>query len=794
VLLGRLRIRSRLALLILVPLIAALIQTIAAATAFNDRATRAADTARRVEAGSQVAALMTAMEQERLTAVGLLLKQVDRREFLLAEATTQDAVTAVSQLGLPTVDTNLPTLGHLVELRQGILAGMIRPVDVIIAYSQIAISVLDSVRLIDAVDGDTPQGQGATALDGIMRGLEGYTAVMASMIAGRTPDIKLAYVDGLGLLLEGGSRFNLYATPDQVAIFGIAQQAVNNRLGPGFNDAMVSTPSASIHILDTPPSYRDVAGLSNGVGLYLESKVINDTLATANAAQQRAQTQVALFVGLSIVLILIAILLAYAVARSVAIPVRRLTRSADSVATLAESELVRVADDDTGDPDPVRLRPIAVAGRDEIADFARAFSRVQETAARLVERQVASRRNVALMLGHVGRRTQNLVGRQISLIDRLEAQESEPDRLGDLYRLDHISSRLRRNASSLVVISGTSDAGEHITPVALDEVVRIGLAEIEDYTRVDVRVPPTVHVGPALVNDLVLLLAELMENATGFSPPGTRVGVSALPIPHGLRIQVIDHGIGMTQERIVEENARLTHRERLDLAPTEVLGLFVVGRLARRHGLSVWLAETPGGGVTAAVDVPARLLLGGPAPAAPARTGRRTPVAAGVRAAIEQSPQEQDLLSRASVSMREIQPWNAFATRPALPAGDWPKPVVPRESSWSATPPPMYPPAFSVPAQGRAIVAGSPRPVIPRPRVEPDFAGVAAGYAEPRSSTLARRVPGASLQALEGAGPAAPSPSQATRPASADEVRDSLAQFEFGIARAEREAQQGDRR
>ncbi len=144
---------------------------------------------------------------------------------------------------------------------------------------------------------------------------------------------------------------------------------------------------------------------------------------------------------------------------------------------------------------------------------------MQGTAARLVERQVVSRQNVAQMFGHVGRRTQNLVGRQLTLIDRLERQEADPSRLQHLYQLDHISSRLRRSASSLVVLSGSAGADSHVAPLPLADVVRLALGEIEDYTRVDVRVPTDIAVAPAVIGDLVLALAELMENATTFSPP-----------------------------------------------------------------------------------------------------------------------------------------------------------------------------------------------------------------------------------------------------------------------------------
>src|SRR5439155_10405367 len=157
--------------------------------------------------------------------------------------------------------------------------------------------------------------------------------------------------------------------------------------------------------------------------------------------------------------------------------------SADRVARVSEAELTRVADDESDSPTPMQLEPVDISARDEVGDLARAFERVQGTAVRMVERQVASRRNVAQMFGHVGRRTQNLVGRQIALIDRLERDESDPDRLEYLYRLDHVSSRLRRNAGSLVVLSGATGANEQHEPVALADVVRLALAEIEDFVR-----------------------------------------------------------------------------------------------------------------------------------------------------------------------------------------------------------------------------------------------------------------------------------------------------------------------
>jgi hypothetical protein len=443
-----------------------------------------------------------------------------------------------------------------------------------------------------------------------------------------------------------------------------------------------------------------------------------------------------------------------------------------------------VADDDSAEVEPPRLAPIEVVGRDELADFARAFGRVQETAARLVERQVVSRRNVAMMFRHVGRRTQNLVGRQISLIDRLESEETEPNRLRELYRLDHMSSRLRRSASSLVVLSGATTSDEHVAPAAIDDVVRLGLAEIEDYTRVDIDIRTPVRVAPALINDLVLLLAELMENATGFSPPGTRVVVSAVSTPDGARISVIDQGLGMSPDQFTEENARLTRRERLDLAPTEVLGLFVVGRLARRHGLQVVLSPTAGGGVTAAVDLPAALLTDrSVAPAVPfaPRVGPAPAPTAPLAFAVD--PQAID---RAARTMRELRPWNAFDTA-GRTATDIRTADV--RTTDVRTTDVRTPDIRTVDVRATGVRPADVRshPPIPTQRTAPSTAD-ASTVGQP-SSTLNRRVPGATLQSLQAAGPARPA-SMATP--SADEARDSLAQFESGVARAMRDMDQGE--
>ncbi|MFY1588212.1 nitrate- and nitrite sensing domain-containing protein [Micromonospora sp. WMMD734] len=840
-LLGRLRIRGKLALLVVVPLLCMAGLTVPVVWERATEAQRAGDTADRVRIASRVGTILQHLQQERLLAVGLLLGQVQRTDLVQKIAEVDDRVADLrSDLGddLPAeVDTALDGVRQLATLRTAAVAGQTGPDQLMAGYGPVNTALIDSLRLRLNADTRTPAGRQVLALDGLLRTGESLSAgaTLIVLVAARpNAQTVTAYVANFAVLSDESARLQALVTPEQLDLLTLEEIAVANRTGPNFIDQSAVDPATAIGALDVATLFPTVGSMIT-LGQFVEKKLAADV-----TAEVRADRQVALagayWVTLLMVTILIAvILLTMAVGRAVARPLTRLTRSADRVARVAESELVRVADDESETTPPVRLDPVDVGARDEIGDLARAFERVQNTAARLVERQVASRRNVAQMFGHVGRRTQNLVGRQIALIDRLEQQETEPGRLEHLYRLDHISSRLRRNAGSLVVLSGATGDDAHVAPVPVADVVRLALGEIEDYTRVDVQVPPEVVAAPAIVGDLVLTLAELMENATVFSPPHTRVVVTAETTDDGARLAVIDQGIGMSGQRLAEENARFTRRERLDLAPSEVLGLFVVGRLARRHGWTVELAATPGGGVTASLALPGSALArpatgrGGepvnrvalpsrerpvttppaglptrerPGPTGPAtgpgtdvplRTGR-TPVvldagparptvdAASARPVVDATALpgfDPTLLSKATRSMAATGPWDAFSTAPAdqepsrTSGGD---PDVARptgEPAGTTTVPP---------ARGTAPVADAPRPAVPQAVGLPTVGQTTAPTADRPAPLpgIRQRVPGASLPRT------APvvGPVDGSR-ADPDAARALVEQFQSGVHRAE---------
>ena len=235
--------------------------------------------------------------------------------------------------------------------------------------------------------------------------------------------------------------------------------------------------------------------------------------------------------------------------------------------------------------------------RDEIGDLADAFNRVQTTAAALLERQVLSRRNVAEMFGNVGRRVSNLTARQLALIDAVERGETDPELLDRLYRIDHLAVRLQRNADSLMLLAGIRETGLDDGPTALTNVVRAALGQIEGYQRVSPRGRRRCD-GRARHRrrpdaDARRTAGERRDVLPRAQPRRGRP-VRARAAERRRSIEISDHGLGMSAERLAEENARLIRRERLDLVPTKVLGLFVVGSLARRWGISVTLIPHPG--------------------------------------------------------------------------------------------------------------------------------------------------------------------------------------------------------
>ncbi|MEP6660622.1 MAG: ATP-binding protein [Acidimicrobiales bacterium] len=309
-------------------------------------------------------------------------------------------------------------------------------------------------------------------------------------------------------------------------------------------------------------------------------------------------------VGLAGLSLLVGIMVIRAISR----PLRRLTAKANAIAEHGLPDAVAAAQEGSSAPPPA----ITVDTRDEIADLANAMTAMQSTALDLAVEQAMMRRNVAEMFVNLGRRNQGLLSRQLSFITELEQNERNTDTLDNLFRLDHLATRMRRNAESLLVLAGAEPARTWSKPVSVSDVVRSALSEIESYERVDLTNMEEATIRGHAAADLSHLLAEVLENATTFSPPTTRVTVVGKRRPEGYLISVVDQGIGMAPSDLAEANRRIAETARFDQAPSKVLGLYVVGRLASRHEISITLDESPAGGVAAKVVVPYELLEGAP--------------------------------------------------------------------------------------------------------------------------------------------------------------------------------------
>ncbi|WDQ02395.1 nitrate- and nitrite sensing domain-containing protein [Micromonospora chalcea] len=332
--------------------------------------------------------------------------------------------------------------------------------------------------------------------------------------------------------------------------------------------------------------------------------------------------------GLGLLAVIASVVVSITTARSL---VRQLERLREAAFNLAHERLPSVVERlGRGDEvDVAREAPPLQFGDDEIGQVGKAFNVVQETAVRTAVEQAELRRSVRDVFLSLARRTQALVHRQLTLLDAMERREHDAEELEDLFRVDHLATRMRRNAENLIVLSGSTPGRAWRRNVPMVDVVRGAVAEVEDYTRVTVRPLGEVSLTGRAVGDVIHLLAELIENGLSFSPPQTTVEVRGQLVANGFAIEIEDRGLGMSPDELAAANARIVDRSELNLADAARLGLFVVSRLTERHGVKVQLKESAYGGTTAVVLIPRELITADGADAAEAlpAPGTALPVA-----------------------------------------------------------------------------------------------------------------------------------------------------------------------
>jgi signal transduction histidine kinase len=291
--------------------------------------------------------------------------------------------------------------------------------------------------------------------------------------------------------------------------------------------------------------------------------------------------------------------------------VRRLTTLRQSALDLAHDRLpnvmARLRDGESVDVDAEA--PQTQASADEIDQVAQAFGVVHRTAVQAAVDESKLRRGISDVFRNLARRNQSLLHRQLGLLDGMERRAEEPEQLEDLFRIDHLTTRMRRHAEGLIILSGDSPGRSWSQPVPFIDVLRAAVAEVEDYTRIQVETRTKAALAGHAVADVVHMLAELLENAAVYSPPTTMVRIQGELVGRGFAIEVEDRGLGLSDEQLAEINGNLANVPAFDLAESDRLGLFITARLAHRHDIRVTLRPSPFGGTTAIVIIPMDLVV-----------------------------------------------------------------------------------------------------------------------------------------------------------------------------------------
>jgi HAMP domain-containing protein len=405
------------------------------------------------------------------------------------------------------------------------------------------------------------------------------------------------------------SEFQAAATPEQREVFVQTVVGPEVQRAKELQNTVVASEGNGKLAVD-PNQWWTVTSaeidLMHQVAQRLGASAVSRSRAIENSANLRAGVD-----SLAVLLVLaLAAGLSLMVARSMLRPLRLLERSAKDVAQNRLPGVVAKLQRSSGEAPDLshEIEPVTVPSRDEVGEVAAAFNAVNEVAVRVAAEQAALRMSIGDIFLNLARRSQALIDRQLELIDELE-EEADSRTLASLFQLDHLATRMRRNAENLIVLSGAEPPRRWTQPIPLGEVIRGAIAEVEDYQRValvpmeDVAVPG--HAGA----DIIHLLSELIENATSFSPPGTVVRVGGQPAATGYIVEVEDRGLGMSDEELQEANERLANPPAIDFAVSRMLGLFVVSRLARRYGIRVQLRHSSYGGITAMVMLPASVVL-----------------------------------------------------------------------------------------------------------------------------------------------------------------------------------------
>ncbi|TCO60627.1 sensor histidine kinase [Actinocrispum wychmicini] len=615
-------VRGKLAVVLIMPALVAIALGTSRVSAELDRAAQAGVLQDRNDLVAASTALTHQLQRERDLATRYVAsgRTTGRAELLAQQAAVDQA--------LPDVRTGLATLGAQDEGNRGRaeeaahrLAGLpairsradspaVGERSLQAAYTDVISVLLPLTGTVAQATDDTSVQRTSAALSAVGRVIE-QVKVEQSVLLGATGKARLA-ADGadavrLAQAREQGSLadFAATATAEQRKLYSDVVDGSDTVLRTQLMTTALSSPDG--FGID-PADWDQVSQAVAERMIRYESDLLDAQHQAAqrlgDEAKTSSLTDAAMVIGALLAAFAVTLYLASLLLR----PLWILRRRALEVAGTELPEAIQRIEEG-GASAAVSVAPVPVRSQEEIGDTARAFDAVHSAAVELATKQALLRTNVNDIFVNLSRRTQNLVEQQLTLIDQMEDGEQEPAAMDRLFRLDHLATRMRRNSENLLILAGVGLGRGSSGPVGVAEVLRAAVSEVEQYQRVVIRQVPPVAVQGTVAQDLVHLLAELLDNATVFSPPGSEVVLDARLTPSDeLIVEVVDEGIGVAD--VTGMNQRLAEPPEVDAAVSRRLGLFVVSRLAARHGVTVRLVDNAGGikGTTAQVLVPAQSL------------------------------------------------------------------------------------------------------------------------------------------------------------------------------------------
>jgi signal transduction histidine kinase len=532
-----------------------------------------------------------------------------------AAMTSEATVSTETADGVKSINAIVTGLNKLPALRSAVKGRVLSPLDALGFYSQ---GLGNEVKLFliqtESVVANDQQSQaiGLIATVQAREQLSQEHALLAGMLAAHkmTPRDRVTFMNTAATRQADAAYANYILSPAYLAKYNAAAQAGSGATQQDLT-SIESAIAAGTPVTGLPVNLAQWQQLA---GTLLQDEY-NGGVAVANAIlvadhqiSRSAWTRVAVTCGIGLLGLLLTVTVTILVARSI---IRRLGGLERNALQLAEVQLPDVVGrlrrgenvDVNAEAPPLRI------GRDEIGRVGQAFDLVRQTAVRAAVEEARLRQGLNDVFRSLARRSQSLLHRQLTLLDQMERRASDPEALDDLFRLDHLTTRMRRHAEGLVILAGAPPGRGWSSPVRMVDVMRGAIAEVEDYARVSVATRSQAALTGSAVADVIHLLAELIENATTLSPPYTSVRVSGDTVANGFAIEVEDRGLGIGPTRLAELNDRLANPPEFNPSDSEQLGLFVVSQLAKRHGVRVTLKASPYGGTAAIVLIPRHLVV-----------------------------------------------------------------------------------------------------------------------------------------------------------------------------------------